>query len=303
MSVFPSLLRRELWEHRAFIYVPAVTIVLVLGSVLLWSRHLVGALELGLVHVNQIQPQQLEAALASAAGILATFFAMFMIFVVFFYLVDCLYAEREDRSILFWKSLPISDTQTVLSKLTVAMAIAPAMVLGATIICYLLLLVLFSVYVGLAGGSPWGILWAPNPFGETLGFLVYALVVQTLWYFPLFAWLLMVSAYAKRAVVLWAVLPPIGVIWLEQLLFSSDRFAHLIGDRLGGVFPLAFRVDVKEQVAILPGGAELHFGAPLSELIDPWPFIVSPSLWLGLLVGAVFVVAAILLRRYRDESL
>ena len=39
--------------------------------------------------------------------------------VAVFYCLDALYGERRDRSILFWRSLPVSDTVAVLTKASI----------------------------------------------------------------------------------------------------------------------------------------------------------------------------------------
>jgi ABC-2 type transport system permease protein len=123
-----------------------------------------------------------------------------------------------------------------------------------------------------------------------------------LWYLPLMGYLMLVSAFAKRAVMLWAVLPPLVITVLEKQFFDSDYFARLIADRLSGVMPLAFDAGVGGRWGV-DAGKDLVIRSPGLEVINPGPLLTSPGLWLGLLVAAAFLAGAVYLRRYRDESI
>ena len=101
------LVRREFWENRAIWMIPAaiggfMILIALFGRVDLMSLS------------SQIPSRVVHEGFLVAVG--ATFFAVMSIYSTW-YLLDCLYADRKDRSVLFWKSLPISDTTTVLSKL------------------------------------------------------------------------------------------------------------------------------------------------------------------------------------------
>lgn len=303
MNGFVWLIRRELWEHRAFVYVPLIVgAVMVLLTVLL-SGQIINALELASDKVASMSQQEPGAAFGTVVGIFAVAVALFMSFVVLFYLLDCLHAERVDRSILFWKSLPVSDSSTVFSKLAMAMVVAPLIVLASAVVFGLIEMLVLTIDFSAAGLNPWESLWRSSSVLGTILFLLYGVVVQALWHFPLFAWLLLASAFAKRAVLLWATLPPVIVIWLEKLVFDTEWFARQLGDRMIGVFPLAFESVSERQIVINGEGAEIELGAPLAEMINPGPFLTSPGLWIGLIVGALLIAATIWLRRYRDESI
>jgi len=304
MKRFLWLIRRELWEHRAFIYVPLIAGALMVTVSVLFSAEIIAALELAHDKITTLSEEERAAISSALIGQFAVAIALFMSFVVLMYLLDCLHAERVDRSILFWKSLPVSDASTVLSKLAMAMVVAPSIVLASALIFGLLQMIVLTVDFAAAGLSPWEYLWGPSPFLATIAFLVYAVVVQALWHFPLFAWLLLVSAFAKRGVFLWAVLPPVAVIWLEKVIFDSHWFADQIAERIIGVFPLAFDIGGGgHQIVFSDEDTEIELTARLSELINPGPFLTSPGLWIGLVVGALLIAAAIWVRRYRDESI
>ncbi len=303
MNAFSWLIRRELWEHRSFLYVPLIVGSLMVLMTLLFSGDIIEALRLSGEKVSALSDEERGAAFGAVVGIFAGTVAVFMLFVVLVYLLDCLHAERADRSILFWKSLPISDAETVLSKLAMAMVVAPLIVLVCALGFGLAEMLILSVDFAVAGLNPWQSLWASSDLFGTIGFLIYAVTVQALWHFPLFAWLLLVSAFAKRGVWLWAFLPPFAIVFVEDYLFGSRWFAEQLGERITGVFLLAFRHVPGHQVVISEDDAEIKIGTRLADLIDPGPFLASPGLWIGLIVGAALIAAAIWLRRYRDESL
>jgi ABC-2 type transport system permease protein len=115
---------------------------------------------------------------------------------------------------------------------------------------------------------------------------------MALWHAPLFAWLLLVSGWARRATFLWAVLPWLAIAAIEKIAFNTAYFAQMLGRRVGGSFEEAF------VVVNYPKGTHVPVVDRLTEL-DPLKFLSSPGLWIGLLVAAAFLTAAVRLRRYR----
>jgi len=165
-----------------------------------------------------------------------------------------------------------------------------------------LLLIVGSVDLLVLGISPWETLWAPNPLFSTSILVFYAMIVQVLWYLPLMGYLMLISAFAKRAVMVWAVIPPLVISVLEQQVLGSRHFATLIAERLGGVFPLAFDVNVREGNVESLGELADKIDSPLFDVINVGPLLQSAGFWLGLLVAAGFIAGAVYLRRYGDDS-
>jgi len=135
----------------------------------------------------------------------------------------------------------------------------------------------------------------------------YALVVQTLWYLPIFGWLLLVSAWSRRAALLWAILPPVAVNVIERLVFGTSHFADLLRERLIGVYPLAFSDHASRDPVVWRyqdshANVNLELSHGLLELLDPGKLLASPGLWGGIAVACVFFAAAVWMRRYRDDS-
>jgi len=298
MNAFVYLIRRELWEHTALWLVPAIlagslVLLAIVGSIVTLDQ----AASINIVSEIHDQAAGLAVATMAVAGV----FGLVMSLVITFYLLDCLLADRKDRSILFWKSLPVSDLKTVLSKLATAAAVAPLITYVASMLTTLLLLLVFSVDLMVLGESPWELLWAPNPVFSSAVLVLYAFVVEVLWYLPLVGYLLMISAFAKRAVLAWAVVPPLLIALLEQLAFGTRHFKDLLANRFEGVLPLAFNEDMHHRIASANG--ELSLSSPSVQMIDPGAFLSHGGLWSGLIAAALFTAAAVMLRRYRDESM
>src|SRR5688500_17749162 len=113
-------------------------------------------------------------------------------FVALIYSLDALHGERRDRSILFWKSLPVSDRTTVLAKAAIPLVVLPVLVaaiVGATQLSMLLV----STVALLADVSSLSAVWGRLPLLRLWLAVAYALVASTLWLSPLYAWLLLVS--------------------------------------------------------------------------------------------------------------
>ena len=202
-----------------------------------------------------------------------------------FYCLDTLYGERRDRSILFWKSLPVSDRTTVLAKATVPLAVLPSLVFVITLVTQVLMLVWTNMLL-LFSGMPLTSS-AQLPMFQQAIILFYGLLVLTLWHAPLYAWLLLISAWAPRATYLWALLPLAAICVFEKIAFNS---LHLLGF-------LKYR---------LIGGLEKAFSFDRHGLVHAWSqftpgrFLASPGLWLGLVSAAAFLAASARIRRNRE---
>jgi ABC-2 type transport system permease protein len=279
-------LRRELWENRSIYVAPWIA-----GGVILLGGF-ISAFRLAELRRNALALEATrQRAAIEAPYDIAALMIMFTAFVVgIFYCLDALHGERRDRSILFWKSLPVSDLTTVLSKLFVPMVIVPLVTFGTVFVTHVCMLLISSIALAPAGLS--GTTWAVLPILRVWAILLYAIVTSTIWEAPIFAWLLLVSSWARRATFLWAVMPWLAIAALEKVVFDSAHFAAMLGSRLFGSTEQAF------NVVHYPHGAHVPMVDRLSQL-DPLRFLSSPGLWLGLVVAAVFLFGAIRMRRSR----
>jgi ABC-2 type transport system permease protein len=280
--------RRELWENRSIYIAPlAAAGVAMLGFFigLFWlprSMHAHSGMDQGEQFLVEVMPYGHTAWLLLIAA-----------FVVgVFYSLDALYGERRDRSILFWKSLPVSDVTTVLSKASIPLVVLPVLVIGITVATHLIMLLISTGVLILSGINPMT-LWTQLPLVQMELVLVYGVIVLALGQAPLFAWLLLISGWARRTAFLWAVLPPLAICFIEKVLFKTMHFAHLLGYLVTGGAANAFSFRTPNGAPVDP-----HF-IPLSQ-ITPGRFLSSPGLWIGLAFAAAFLAAAVRLRRYRE---
>jgi ABC-2 type transport system permease protein len=275
--------RRELWEHRWLYLAPLAVAALVLFA------SVIGAFSLPrkMRSLTAADPAKVHAALvtpgtmAPAPIILATFLF------AFFYCFEALHGERRDRSILFWKSLPVSDRTTVLSKAAIPMIVLPAIgfVLGALAQLFLLF---FSTAVLLASHVSAAPLWAELRFVQEPLILLYGLTAHVLWFAPVYGWFLLVSAWAKRTPFLWAVLPVLMLAAFERIAFHTAYLGNLLRYRVVGAMSEAFGKHAANGVV-----------DRLSQL-DPGRFLTAPGLWLGLFFAAACLGLAVKLRRRRE---
>jgi len=265
-------IRREVWEHSSILFGPASVAAAVVFFAIVRIKLFSSMLHSG--------GQNIAAGLLIAASGLILITALLT---GVFYSLDALYSERRDRSILFWKSLPVSDQTTVLSKAAIPMAVLPGVAFLLCIGTQLLLLAIFSVGL-LVFRYPLGDLWNQLPFFQSIVLVFYLFAVATLWYAPVYGWLLFISAVARRAALAWAVIPFVAAIGLEHFAFRTNVVGQWLQYRIGGGLQTAFYQTT-------------HHG--ISGLKDATPFIFlsNPHLWTGIAGLILFVFLAIRLRR------
>jgi ABC-2 type transport system permease protein len=275
--------RRELWENRSIYIAPLIAAAVVLLGTLISATRLPERMRA----LIALDPSLQASALAKSYGVAAIPVLVTMFVVAVFYCLDALHGERRDRSILFWKSLPVSDLITVLSKASIPLVVLPVFSF-LVIVATQLVVLLMSTVVLVASGVSVAALWSQLPLLRMSVVLLYGLIVLTLWYAPIYGWLLLVSGWARRTTFLWAMLTPLALCVVERIAFGTSYFASMLGDRLAGVFSAAF--DIRAR-------AELIIDLPH---LDPVKFLSTPGLWIGLAIAAAFIAAAIWLRRYRE---
>jgi ABC-2 type transport system permease protein len=274
--------RRELWENRSIYIAPLAVAALNVFGYLISAIGLPERRRALLLLDPWVQRSRIEQSYDMVALVLmATAF-----FVGIFYCLDALHGERRDRSILFWKSLPVSDLTSVLSKLSIPLLVLPVIVFALTILTQVVMLIWMSVLL-LSNGLPLTT-YSQLPLFHSSLVLLYGLVALALWQAPVYAWLLLVSAWARRAVFVWAVLPFLALAAVEQGAFHTSYVGSFIKYRLVG--------GMSELFAFYPHAT--HPTVDLSQL-TPGRFLSTPGLWIGLIVAAGFVAAVVRLRRSR----
>lgn len=302
MKPFIALVRREVWESHAFWIVPAVfALVLIAGSLFglstAWHEGFdADTLRLGMEELSRLSTDEHRQLMKVMLVGLAAPFNVFLVGVMFFYALDSLYSDRRDRSVLFFKSLPVSDVSTVLSKLAMALIVGPALTLAVIIVFEILALVFGAGLLLWADVDGW--YRALDPIGvlAAWGVLAWALFAQSLVYLPLVAWLMLASAWAKKAPFLWAVVPPVAVIVIEEWFFDDSRLASWLGGRITEVLPLSFRMNGR--------GFGVHDGEWISDgrLDIAFDLLWSGMVWQGVAIAAVLLAGVVWLRRYRADA-
>jgi ABC-2 type transport system permease protein len=275
--------RRELWENRSIYIAPLVVAGVFLLGFLLSTITLPRRMEALPMFALESQRSQV----VMPYGIAASMIILTGFIVGVFYCLDALNSERRDRSILFWKSLPVSDRTTVLAKASIPFVVLPLLAFAVSLAVQWIMLLL-STAVLLGNGIHPATLWTRLPWFQMSLAMLYGLTAHVLWYTPIYAWLLLVSAWARRAAFLWAVLPFLVAFAVERVAFGTTHLAAMMRYRFGGAMTEAFVVDPRKAAI-----------TQLSDL-DPSRFLSSPGLWLGLVFAAACLAAAVRLRRYRE---
>jgi ABC-2 type transport system permease protein len=183
--------------------------------------------------------------------------------------------------------LPVSDVTTVLAKASVPLVILPLLIFVITAATQWLMLLMSSLVL-LASGMSVATLWANLHFWRMSWLMLYhVLTAHALWPAPIYCWLLLVSGWPRRATVLWASLPVLAIAGVEQIAFHTWHFAALVGTRLIGAAP-----------TVASTSPEMFPTDPMTH-IAPFSFLSSPGLWIGLALAAIFLAAAVRLRRYQ----
>lgn len=308
INVQMALIRREIWEHRAIYLTPLVIASLVLlGS--LTGSFSVGTNEeiasLGVLIVSNLSE---GARTAAVLGILASAIPLFffaMLVLGSFYALDTLYAERKDRSILFWRSLPVTDTETVISKLITAVLVIPLVTAAFVAVTQVGVMLISSGLIAVQNGSPWHLLWKPAPLLDLWIVQTWFIIVFSIWMAPIAGWFLFVSGFVKRSPLLMAFLPLAVVPLMEHLLFRTDYFWEAVAKRFLSMPIFTMSEGWTELEAMFNDPVELQKltgSLDLLAIFDFKGFLFSPGLYVGLLVCGIFVAAAIYVRRFRDDS-
>lgn len=274
-------LRRELWENRSIYVAPAAVALATLIGSLASAVRLPGKIRAS----GSLSPMQLHDAIQQPYDLIAGLLMAPTLIVAVVYSLDALYGERRDRSVLFWKTLPVSDRITVLAKACVPILVLPLVGFLATVVAQLALAVVSSVTLA-ANGLSVSAYWEHLSFAHMSMLLLYHLVaVHGLSWAPFFGWMLLISAWTRRAPFVWAFLPLFAIGAVEHVAFNSSRFASMVGERLSGS---------ESVTSTVPGHMPMN---PMTTHVTAGRFFGAPGFWIGLVLTAVFLALAVRLRR------
>ncbi len=317
------LVKREYWEHKGgFFWTPIVVAAIMTFFVAasLFAAIAMGShnhFQIGNTSVTDLSSaltadQQSQAAAGLAAGYMGMASPLFMVlgFVVFFFYLGSLFDERKDRSVLFWKSLPISDSATVLSKLAIGLIVAPAITFVTATLMSMLCTLMICIAAGFSGLHVFG-----QVFGTASLYLAplqvaAMLPVYVMWALPAAGWLMMVSAWARTKPFLWAVGAPllIGALltWFNAMAglnwnlvwFWQNIVARGLLSVMPGTWFMSHGIAKARDMT-----AGIHEHSDMSTLLtQSWQMFTTADMWIGIAAGAAMIYAAIRLRRWRDEG-
>ncbi len=319
MKTFYWLVKREFWEHRGgFLWTPVIVggIFLLLNLMGIAVGEAFGAhhgmtMSGNNMHLfNQAMTDGdtdkigfgLDMMMFSTSIIISIVLG----FVLFFYCLGALYDDRKDRSLLFWKSLPISDTATVLSKVFSAAVLAPVIAVICGMLTGLLMLLMYVITLSFHGVSAWRLLTLAHPF-QVIADLVGSIPLYVLWALPTLGWLLLCSAWARSKPFLWAVALPVGVGvvigWFNLLGSISVNnlwyWKNVCGRVLLSIFPGGW-LGQNHMMQLSDGG--VAHALDFLHVAHAYQVLGTPSIWIEAAVGVAMIAGAIWLRRWRDDN-
>ena len=296
-SPFKTLLLREFWENRrSMFYGPMVTSGIFLGIILIavFSAYF-GLGQIG-IHAEDIEISDLAGfanedleTRRKAIGIFLMSSSILTIIVAWFSMVfnslGSLYDERKDNSILFWKSMPVSDTQTVLSKMLSNVFITPLIALGFIFATQIIILAILCLIGLIAGQNPWDLFIVPANLPNLFARELTMIVMYCLWALPVFAYLMLASTVAKRTPLLTAIIPVAVIIVVELYLNGHSYLGYWILEHISAekMFDLVQMgddevVNLKDTLVLIKSAA-------------------MPSFWAGLAAAAAMLWGAVQLRK------
>ena len=323
MNSFITLLRRELWEHTSLKAIPVTLLVFVLlanlafiffistaGGTMTISTG--GETQQLVSYIDFFSRLDASKQAVIVNGTLITtgmIINSILLIAMFFYLLDSLYGERKDRTILFWKSLPVTNRMTVLSKLSIAVIIIPVIIFITTILANLITLALQS-YIFLHHQNEADLLWQQVDITGLSMFSIFLLIQQTIWYYPVMGWLLFCSAWGRRSPIVVAVLIPAMLVFIDSSFMLDTGVSEILLERLPlGI--MSMQLGNESSLMTYPynlsgqqlPGFNMAAGISLPSLEDILQFLMIKKVWMGIIIGLFFTGMAISLRRWRDDSL
>lgn len=321
MKTLQWLVRREFWENKGgFFWAPiiagAVFLVLnVLGLIATSAAAGRANIQVGLIKLDTlINAAPPEAKAAVSTGVDATILMVTGLLtfvsavVVFFYCLGALYDDRRDRSVLFWKSLPLSDRDTVLSKTISAVLVAPAIGLAAGMVTAIGTLLILGIALAFYGQNVFGLFFFEGHPIKMMFLALATLPITMLWSLPTVGWLMLCSAWARSKPFLWAVAGPVGagimVSWFDLMksfkMPDSWFWEHVVSRMLVSVAPANW-------MAIILGEQLEHADTPqeMAEVFNVgtiFTLLGNVELWIGAAAGIAMLVLATRIRRNRDDS-
>ena len=301
MKSLKAMIRRELQEHKwAFVYLPwivaafmsLVVVLVYLGLTEVNTENFNFSTEIysnpDLIKAMQESTfEQRREAIRAGLLVLGSPLVIALGFALLAFSLSTFFDERKDKSIIFWRSLPVSDSYTVFSKLLVVTVVAPLLVIPALLFLHLVSVTAGSAFFAASDLFPFTWAWQAYPWFDWIR-LIFSLWLQTLWTLPILTWVMLAGAYSRKPVVA-AILPPVVVVLVENVALSSNLFFNSLLERL---YPWSRASSFPKEYEDLA----------VSEMSDiPLLFAMS-EFWIGILISAIFIYLTIYFRSKSDYA-
>tara|TARA_B110000003_G_C16598984_1_gene514843 strand:- start:93 stop:1007 length:915 start_codon:yes stop_codon:yes gene_type:complete len=299
MTVLFTMIRKEIQEHKlAFIYAPFI-VALVLCAVII-------SVYLGLTDIQTTNfsfstdvydekykegmllasPEAKTAVIRAGLVVLGLPILLTVGFGLLAYSLSTFADERKDRSLIFWRSLPVSDLTTVMSKLVFIVVIIPLLVLPNLILLQLVASLSVSIYFVSNDIVPFGYVWTSYFISDWFR-IIFSLWAQALWSLPIFLWLMLSGTYFKKPVI-GAVVPLVALVVLEGIIFKANNVQEFIENRLGfwsraDSFPIQY-----EEARVV-------------DITDVYLMLTTQAFWIGLIASAVLVAGIVYTRSTNND--
>jgi len=292
-------LKREFWEHRrAILWAPiGFSILILLVSIMLnvafdpaaKPSSEIGVLEQesGQFFENEETKQQSvkDESRKRNPSRKSLFYLSLAWLVSIFYLLSALYSDRKDNSIIFWKSLPVSETQNAIHKLTFAVLCFPVVALAISWVLNILQIILqLKEMQSAVGGDTWLVVERSFDAQHMIVIPLIGVVAGTLWGLPLFCYALMVSAMAKKYPLLFFIVPLVALAFVERMTYQGSY-----------VFDFVVNHSPFSALSALSDAPNLKYFFQ-SQFADKLPDLV-----LGCGLAFIFFLVAIWHRNHRFE--
>jgi len=276
---FYGLVKREVLEHRnLFIGAPAVVALLLLVATK-WVATQIDQSQLaeGLRYLSMLFDGLSPFDMAPCFMLLGIPFYLTLYVCSVIYLINTLYQDRKEMSILFWQSMPVSNLQTVLSKIVAIVMVAPIFYVLILFAMYLVAMIWLTI-LGISNDVDLvGIGWMFLAAVASLVLIYISAVVTSLWLLPSIGWLLLFSAVAKKTPLLWAAGVFILVGFLEDFVFGTQYLAEWV----------ASRTSDPNQYLIF-------------EFQSVFERVFNYDTLFGIVVGSILIAGAVFMRRFTD---
>ena len=299
IQVLKAMTVREIQEHKvAFVYAPffvSIILCLVIASVYFGGTNIqTDQFNFSTEYYDEEIRQAMQSVSSISridivrTGLLVLGFPILLTvgFGLLAYSLSTFADERKDRSLIFWRSLPVSDLTTVLSKVFVVTLIVPLMVLPYIILLQLVAMTSASIFFATNDIVSFSWLWGSYIITDWFR-IIFSLWAQALWSLPLFLWLMLAGTFAARPIA-GAIVPPVILIVLEGVIFKTNLVLEFIENRIGfwsrsDSFPKEYQ--------------ELR----VVDITDILLLFSTQAFWIGILASVILVAGIVYFRSSNSD--